>query len=325
VTRPLDIERIRAAAASIDKVFLDTPLISHPALDAALGCTLLAKVETLNPIRSFKGRGTELFAAEEKVRAGDHLVCASAGNFGQGLARAATRRQAQCTVFTACDASPAKIAAMRRLGAAVRLEQADFAAAKEAAQHFAATAGARFVEDGAEPAIAEGAGTIGLEIAAQAPTLEALLVPLGDGALLAGVGAALRDAAPRQRILGVVAEEAPALKLSLEAGRRIETASAATIADGIAVRAPVPGALAMLSGRYDAVVAVGEADILRAMQLLHATLGLVVEPSGAVGVAAILADPACFAGSRIGTVLTGGNLTPQQIRSWLMPEEEGGA
>jgi len=307
-SRSLDMARLLTARRHIDPVFLDSPLVDHPALDLELGCTLVSKVETLNPIRSFKGRGTELFAATE-LRQGEALVCASAGNFGQGLARAATRRGHPCVVFAAETANRMKIEAMRRLGAEVRLVGDDFDAAKQAAREYARESGMRFVEDGAEPTIAEGAGTIGVELTAAAPDLDAVTVPLGDGALLSGIGAAIRHTAPSIEIIGVVAEKAPALQLSLAAGRVIETASADTIADGIAARAPVPAALAMLDGRYDAIVAVSEADIVRGMQLAHAHLGLVLEPAGAVGIAAILADPQRYRGKRIATILTGSNIS----------------
>jgi threonine dehydratase len=318
MTRPLDINRLLDAARHIDPVFLETPLLRGTSLDALLGCELLLKVESLNPIRSFKGRGTELFAATEPVP-GVQLVCASAGNFGQGLARAARRRGFACTVFAAETASPLKIAAMRRLGAVVELVGADFDAAKVAARQHAAATGARFVEDGAEPAIAEGAGTIGLELAAAVPGLETVVVPLGNGALLAGIGAAFRHAAPHARIVAGVAAGAPAMQRSLEAGRPVETERADTIADGIAVRVPVPEALAMLDGRCDAVVAVSEADIIRAMAVAIDHLGLVIEPAGAAGLAAILADPAAFAGRRVATVLAGGNVTREQLAGWLPP------
>jgi threonine dehydratase len=318
----LDINKIKTASTRIDPVFLNTPLVGHPALDAALGCTLLAKIELLNPIRSFKGRGTELYA-ETELRAGQKVVCASAGNFGQGLARAAIRRGAACTVYASENANIAKVEAMRRLGATVVLEGPDFDAAKVAARHFAEVNGVQFVEDGAEPAIAEGAGTIGLEIATQAPNIEILLVPLGNGALLAGIGTAMRHVAPQIKVIGVVAESAPAMLLSLEQGRLIETELANTIADGVAVRVPVPEALAMLRGVYDSIVAAPEAYIVRAMRLLHETLGVVVEPAGAIGVAAVLADPLRFSGQRVATVLCGGNLTAEQIRAWLCPDARG--
>ncbi len=306
----LDIGRMLTARRHIDRVFLDTPLVDHPGLDLALGCSLVSKVETLNPIRSFKGRGAELFAATA-LRQGEALVCASAGNFGQGLARAAARRGHACLVFAAETANPVKVEAMRRLGADVRLVGADFDEAKNAARVYAQESGMRFVEDGAEPTIAEGAGTIGLELTAAAPALETVTVPLGDGALLSGVGAAIRYTAPQVEIIGVVAEKAPALQLSLAEGRVIETESADTIADGIAARAPVPEAIAMLDGRYDAIVAVSEADIVRAMQLAHQHLGVVLEPAGAVGLAAILADPERFRGKRMATILTGSNISSE--------------
>lgn len=306
--RPIAIARIRAASALIDPAFLDSPMARDPGLDAVLGCRLSAKVEFQNPIGSFKGRGAEFFVATE-LAPGEAIVCASAGNFGQGLARAATRRGHACTVFAAETANPLKIEAMRGFGADVRLAGQDFDAAKAAAKRFAADAGLRFVEDGLEPAIAEGAGTMGLEIAA-AGRFDTMIVPLGNGALLAGVGAALRAASPATRIVAVVAEQAPSMMLSLEAGRMLETEKADTIADGIAIRVPIPEALETLRGLYDDIMPVSEEEIFRAMLLLRRHLGHSVEPSGAVGVAAILADPGRFAGRQVATLLCGANLSP---------------
>lgn len=313
----IDIAQILAAPRWIDPVFLDTPIVSDPTLDAALGCRLLAKVETANPIGSFKGRGTELFCAQALRRA-DALVCASAGNFGQGLARAASRRGHACTVFVAQTANPAKVTAMRRLGAGVRCAGADFDAAKAAARRYAAEHGLRFVEDGAEPAIAEGAGTIGLELAAVA-AFDVIVVPLGNGALLAGVGTALRQRAPHAEIVAVVAENAPAMKRSIEAGRVVETQRADTIADGIAVRAPIAATLPWLRACCDAVVAVSDEQIFAAMRLVHRSLGVAVEPAGAAGVAAVLAEPERFAGRRVATILCGGNLSIEMRERLLQP------
>src|SRR5205085_11614668 len=131
---------------------------------------------------------------------GETVVCASAGNFGQGLARAAGRRGQRCVVFAAENANPTKVQAMRRFGADVKLVGTDFDAAKEAAVAYTYQHGLRYVEDGSAPSIAEGAGTIGLELlagSAQAPQrvaqpLDAIIVQLGNGALLAGVGTVLR-------------------------------------------------------------------------------------------------------------------------------------
>ncbi|QRP62342.1 pyridoxal-phosphate dependent enzyme [Rhodanobacter sp. FDAARGOS 1247] len=301
------IEHVLDASHHIDPVFLDSPTLTNVAFDAALHCQLVAKDETANPIGSFKGRGTELFAALA-LPPGEPVVCASAGNFGQGLARAAIRRGHTCTVFAAETANPVKLDAMRRLGAEVRLAGIDFDAAKDAARHHAA-AGLRFVEDGSEAELAEGAGTLALELAAST-SFDAIVVQLGNGALLAGVGTAIRHVAPHAEIIAVVAAGAPAMKLSIDAGHVVETARTDTIADGIAVRVPIAATLTHLRTCCDDVVAVSEARIFEAMRLIHHHLGIAVEPSGAVGVAAILDDPERFAGRRVATILCGGNLSP---------------
>ena len=313
MTRDIDLSKIHSALNVIDPVFLNTPIAGHPSLDRALGCTFWAKVETLNPIRSFKGRGTEVFAACD-LSHDEVVVCASAGNFGQGMARAASRRGHRCIVFAAETANALKVEAMRSLGAEVILTGEDFDASKDAARAYAREIHARFVEDGAEPSIAEGAGTIGLELARAVPDLNSVLVPLGNGALLAGVGAALRHQSPKTRIVAVVAERAASMKLSLEQGIVVETKTAATIADGVAVRVPVPEALTMLQDRYDSVLAVSEDQILQAMRLILEHLALAVEPAGALGVAAVLSQPELFAGQSAATILCGANLRSGLLR-----------
>lgn len=302
------IQQIREASRHIDVAFLHSRVATSDALDAALGCRILAKVELENPIGSFKGRGAEWFCATA-LAPGETVVCASAGNFGLGLARAASRRGHACVVFVARNANPVKIEALRQSGADVRFAGNDFDAAKEAARAHAMAHGLRFVEDGAEPEIAQGAGTIALELLDGA-RFDAMVVPLGNGALLAGIGSVLRHLAPHTEIIAVVARSASAMKQSLEAGIAIETERADTIADGIAVRTPIASALPELRGCCDAVVAVSEQEIFEAMQLIHRHLRLVAEPAGAVGIAAVMANPRHFAKRRVATVLSGGNIAP---------------
>lgn len=308
MTDLLDLAGIQAAPALIDPVFLGSPLRADADLDTALGCRLLAKDETGNPIGSFKGRGAELFAATS-LQPAETVVCASAGNFGQGLARAATRRGHACIVFAAHNANPAKLDAMRALGAEVRLAGADFDAAKEAARSYAAEHGLRFVEDGAEPAIAQGAGTLAMELLDIAQP-DVVLVPLGNGALLEGIGSIVRARSPSTEIVAVVAAGAPAMKLSLETGRAIETAGVSTVADGIAVRVPIASRLPQLRRCCDRIVAVDEVRLMEAVRLIHRHLGLVIEPAGAAGVAAILAEPHRYTGRLAATVLCGRNIHP---------------
>ena len=309
----LDLSRMLVARDLIDPAFLDTPVLTDGGLNAALGCSVFVKDETRNPIGSFKGRGAEFFAATV-LRPRDVAVAASAGNFGQGLTWAAGRRGYACVVFAATTANPVKVKAMRRLGAELHLVGRDLDEAKLAARAFAAAHGHRFVEDGAEPAIAEGAGTIGLELASSVPALDLVTVPLGNGALLAGVGAAMRHRAPRAKVIGVVAETAPAMRDSLAAGLAIATYAADTIADGLAVRLPVPQALDMLKDRYDDVVGVSEDQLREAIRLVERHLGVVAEPAGIAGIAAILAAPARYKGRRVGTMLCGANIAPDLRR-----------
>jgi threonine dehydratase len=318
----ISLERIEEAARVIDPVFLDSPQFVSEGISAELGFRLLCKVESVNPIRSFKGRGTEYFVHRLVQRQGGsgalpELVCASAGNFGQGLAYAARKRGLAVTIFAAETANPLKIEKMREFGARVELAGADFDAAKDAAREFAERSGAVYVEDGLEPAIAEGAGTIGVELAHWPEPLDTVLVPLGNGSLLAGIGTWLKAHSPETRVIGVCAAGAPAMAESWRADKLIETAAAETIADGIAVRVPIPEALDDLRDLVDDVVLVDDATIVQAIRLLHRELGVLVEPAGAAGVAAALADRERFAGQLVATPLCGGNLTAEQIAEWV--------
>ena len=316
----LSLENIEAAARTIDPVFLNSPQFESQKLGELLGMKLVLKVETLNPIRSFKGRGADFFAAQLPGNAG-HLVCGSAGNFGQGMAYAARKRRLPLVVFAAENASPVKLEAIRQMGAEVRLTGSDFDAAKDSARAFARETGARFVEDGSEVSISEGAGTLAVELCRWPATLDAVLVPLGNGALLAGVGRWMKAHSPTTQIIGVCAAGAPSMALSLREKKLHVTETANTIADGIAVRIPIPEALADLDGLVDDVVLVEEGTIMEAMRLIFQHHGLVVEPAGAAGLAAALTFQQRFRNQLVATPLCGGNMTAEQARRWLLPPE----
>ena len=311
----ISLERIAQASSLIDPVFLNSPQFLAESLGEQLGCRLLVKVETLNPIRSFKGRGAEFLAATLEGR--PSLVCASAGNFGQGMAFAARKRGLSLIVFAATSANPLKIARMRALGAEVRQVGQDFDAAKEAARAFAAARGARFIEDSKDVETAEGAGTIGVELLRWPEPFDTLLIPLGNGALLAGIASWVKAHQPATQIIGVCAAGAPAMERSWRTGQLVAFEQISTIADGIGVRLPVPEALTDLTGIVDDLLLVDDSAMLSAMRLAHRELGLVLEPSGAVALAALRSDPARFRGQLVGAILCGGNLTPAQIAEWL--------
>jgi threonine dehydratase len=317
----LSLERIEEAARCIDPVFLGSPHYEAEALGEELGLRLVCKVETANPIRSFKGRGTYYLLHRIEGEAAGLRFCWQLRP-GAGL-YAARRRNMPLTIFAAENANPAKVESMRRLGADVRLEGEDFDEAKAAARALAGSEGWRFVEDGREVEIAEGAGTIALELCRWPEPFDALVVPLGNGALLSGVGTWIKAHAPSMRVIGVCAEGAPAMALSLRDGATRSTEKADTIADGIAVRVPVEEALSDLAGVVDDVLLVDDATIVEAMRLLFWKMGLVVEPAGAAGVAALLAHRERFAGSLVATPLCGGNLSAQQVRRWLLEHAPG--
>lgn len=290
-------------------------------LGAATGARVTVKVESVNPIRSFKARGACWFGARRGPEAAARLrslpagtpgwVTGSAGNFGQGLAWAARRAGVPLTVFSSVRANPDKVRAMRHLGAEVRLVGEDFDAAKEEALRFAGEAGAGFVEDGREPEITEGAGTIALECLEAGLSVETAVIPVGNGALIGGMGLWLRHAAPEVSIVGVVASGAPVMRRAYESGDSSPAAAApATLADGIAVRVPVPEAVELMRRVVDDVVEVEEDALREAVRLLHRTLGLVVEPAGAAGVAALLEHPERFRQRSVVTPLCGGNADP---------------
>jgi threonine dehydratase len=312
----LSLAHIEQALAGIDPVFLNTPQYRAESLEAILACRLIVKVETLNPIRSFKGRGSGYLLSQ--VPSGSTLVCASAGNFGQAMAYACRAKRVELIVYASVNANPLKVERMRALGAEVRLEGEDFDAAKLAAKRFATETGTRLVEDSLDPATGEGAGTIAIELLRWPEPIDAVLVALGNGALLTGIGRWVKARAPQTEVIGIGASGAPAMVESWRTGTIVAHERIDTIADGIGVRLPIPEAVADMRGTVDDALLVSDESLLAAMKLLHHHLGLVVEPSGAVGIAALLEDPARYRGALVATVICGGNLTPEQTRRWLL-------
>jgi threonine dehydratase len=311
----ITVDGIREAAGVIDPAFLDSPQFECEPLSARLGVPTLLKVETVNPIRSFKGRGADYLL--HRLGADTRpIVCASAGNFGQGMAYACRKRGVRITVFASDRANPLKLERMQALGARIELEAGDFDDAKAAARRHAGERGELFIEDGLIGAIGEGAGTIGVELTREPAPLAAVFVPLGNGSLVNGVGTWIKDASPRTRVIAVCAEGAPSMALSWAARRPVDAPSD-SIADGIAVRVPVPAAVEAMLTTVDDVVLVGDEAMRAWMRHVFTDAGLVVEPAASAALAAIAEHAADFAGGRVAAVLTGGNLTEDQMRAWL--------
>ena len=315
----LRLDRVRAAVGEIDPAFLDTPALPCAPLGRALGCSVTLKVETLNPVRSFKGRGTETVAAVAREQGASRVVCASAGNLGQALAYTGSRRGLAVTVVAARTANPLKLRQIAACGAEVRLDGEDIEDARLLAREIAqADRGAYLVEDSLDVATCEGAATIGLELVRDDPQLDVVLVAVGGGAMASGVGYAVRSLTEHAQVIGIQPVGAPAMALSWRRRTVVETDRIETIADGVAGRCPIPEVLDDLLVVLDDVMLVREDSIKAGMRMLYEHAGLVVEPSAALGVAAVLEEPDRFAGRRVTTILCGSNVGPADFARWVL-------
>ncbi|KAB8166296.1 pyridoxal-phosphate dependent enzyme [Streptomyces sp. 3MP-14] len=316
----LDTDRIRAARRVINPVFLDSPLYRCEALEPDLGCAVSIKLETANPVRSFKGRGTEVVASQLADAGQRAVVCASAGNLGQALAWSGRARGLDVTVVASRFATAAKLDRIRALGARLELVDGDHELARERAAVIARRDGIRLLEDSLDIETCEGAATIGLELVDDddaAPAFDAVLIALGGGALATGVGHVVKALAPEVEVICVQPLGAPALTHSWRQRRVVTTDSTHTIADGVAGRCPIPAVLDDLLLVADDAVLVEEASIVAGMRMLLDHAGLVVEPSAALGIAAILEDGERFAGRHVVTIVCGSNVDVGSYHRWV--------
>jgi threonine dehydratase len=262
-----------------------TPLEEAPP-GLAPGRRLLLKREDLHELGAFKWRGALPTLERYRSEGASRVVTASTGNQGAATAWAAQRLGLRAIVYAPESASRAKVELIESLGAEVRLTGADFDEAKADAEAFARANGLLF-EDGAEPEQYEGYRAIGDEILDQAgETPGAVVVPVGNGALLGGIGLAVCDRSPETLRIGVAAKEAPVMALSWEAGEPVESEGSATIADGLAVRVAVPLAVNVLGEVASRMLLVSERAIARALAA-YADAGIRVEGAAAAALAAV--------------------------------------
>lgn len=301
-------------------MFLDTPLYRCEALEPRLGCAVSIKLETANPVRSFKARGTEVVASRLSDDGSQAVVCASAGNLGQALAWSGRGRGLDVTVVASRFATRAKLDRIRALDARLELVDGDHELARERAAAIARHENIRLVEDSLDIETCEGAATIGLELLElvdSEPSFDAVLIALGGGALATGVGHVVKALAPEVEVICVQPLGAPALTHSWRQRRVVTTDSVDTIADGVAGRFPIPAVLDDLLLVADDAVLVQEASIIAGMRMLFDHAGLVVEPSAALGVAAVLEDRDRFAGRHVAIIVCGSNVDVDAFHHWV--------
>jgi len=305
---------IEDAAATLSGVIRHTPMDESLHLTDLLGVPVALKLENLQRTGSFKIRGAvnRLSRLTEAERARG-VVAASAGNHAQGVALAAHQLGIPATIFMPLGVPVPKLLATRGYGADVILEGATVETPLRLAAEFAERTGAVLIHPFDHPDIIAGQGTLGLELMDDMPDLDTVIIGIGGGGLMSGVAAAVKARAAAVgrsvRIIGVQAENSAAYPASLAAGRPLEVATRATIADGIAVARPGDLPFEIISQLVDEVVTVSEDDIARALLVLLERAKQVVEPAGAVGVAAILAGKITAQGPTA-CVLSGGNIDP---------------
>lgn len=308
-------EAIRAAYPHVRARVRHTPLFTSESVGEQTKCaSLFLKMESLQRTGSFKIRGATHKVATltdaEKTRG---VLTASAGNHAQGLALAAREAGVACTVFMPETASIAKIQATQGYGATVVLAGADFDAAVAAAKERAEETGAVWVSAYDDDGIITGQGGLGVELLEDLPDVDTILVPVGGGGLFAGVATAIKSARPACRIVGVQAAGADTAVRSWHAGRLLpREAPVETIADGIAIKSPSPRTFAYIQKYADDLVAVSDNAIVEAILLLLTRVKVVVEPSGAASLAALLEHPHLARGKTV-ALLCGGNLDTRRL------------
>lgn len=291
-------ERIRAAAARLATFARPTPLVRSLLLSRELECELWVKNETVSPVASFKWRG-----ALTAVDGSSDVVTSSTGNHGQGVAWAASVAGVTAHVFLPLGANATKRAKIELLGATIHDAGRDLDDAKEAAIAFAAAEGLPMIDDGESEAVITGAGTVGLEIDIEP---DVVFVPMGSGSLAAGIAIALPEAA----VIAVQSGGAPAMVESFHARRSIER-PIDTIADGLVSRVPARLALSALIEHVEDAVAVPDEELVAAGRAMILGAHLLVEPSGAAGLAAALRRRDEIRGKKVVVIATGANVTPE--------------
>jgi threo-3-hydroxy-L-aspartate ammonia-lyase len=305
------LERIQAAAGRLAGIAHRTPLVTSAALDAGCGGTICLKAESFQRSGSFKFRGAynrlSLLDLDERARG---IVAYSSGNHGAAVALAASLLGIPAVVVVPETGSPAKLAAIEGYGAEIRRYDPAAESREEVAVGLAEARSLTVIRPFDDYDIMAGQGSVGLELTEQAGELDLVLVPVGGGGLAAGVGTAVKALLPSAAVIGVEPAGADDTSRSIRAGRRVSLQTVDTVADGL--RALAPGALTFPINQrlLDDVVTVDDAAIIEAMRFCFARLKVVVEPSGATPLAALLTGAVPADGRRVAVVLSGGNIDP---------------
>ncbi len=328
----LSADLIRTSAPDIPVELRHSPQFVSDELTRLAARDVVVKVETVNPIRCFKGRGAWL-AVRSLVRrglagGGRGVVVASPGNFALGVAYAGRALGVPVLAAVPADANDTKVAALERLGAEVARAAGDFDVAAAEARTAATARDLHLLVDGEDPWMAVGAGTIGAEVTSggatgSVPPIDAVYVPVGDGSLIAGIGTWLRATCPGAVVVGVQSEAAPAVAMSWRAGRIVETAAVSTRADGLDTRVPIGASVARLQTCVDDMVLVSEREITAAQWTLSDVLGVSAEPAAAASWAGLVRSGGRHGHGPALVVVTGANIRAADWRLYADHAERG--
>jgi threonine dehydratase len=308
----IELADVQSAAQRLHGVAHRTPILTSRTLDALAGASVYVKAECFQRGGAFKFRGAynKIASLPEDERA-QGVLAYSSGNHAQAVAIAANLLGVRATIVMPDDAPDAKLEATRGYGAEIVLYDR-FADDREAiSAQIAADRGLVVVKPYDDPLVMAGQGTVALELLVEVPDLDLLITPVGGGGLIAGCATVAKTLHPSLRVAGVEPQLGDDTARSLAAGERVHVGVPRTIADGL--QAAEPGELTFAVNRelVDEIVTVSDAEIVDAMGFLFDRMKLVVEPSGAVGVAALLAGR--VRGTQIGVVLSGGNVGAARV------------
>ena len=312
------ISTIREAQKFLAKYFAPTRLVAAPFLGRMAGRNVYLKLETELPTGSFKVRGA-LWALAQRMSRGPirEVVACSTGNHGAAVALAAKQFGIEVRIFLPANCNPVKRARIAALGAAiVESSDSDPASAFALAAEYAKQTGVYFLNDATDLDIPAGPATMGCEILEQLPEASAIIVAMGDTALIRGIAAATKQIAPQVKIIGVQAERAPSYYLSWKQGKVVGTETCDTIADGLATRTPEAANVRDVKELVDEVVLVNEGEMLRAIELLLLEEHVLAEPAGAASTAALL-QSSSSCGEHVVLVVSGANIAREVLRRAL--------
>jgi threo-3-hydroxy-L-aspartate ammonia-lyase len=319
---PLDA--LRAAASGLEGIAYRTPLVPVPPLERLTGVPIALKCEHLQPVGAFKIRGAytaiSRIPAQSRARG---VITYSSGNHGQAVAFAAQRLGIRAVVVMPQRAPAIKVAGVRRLGGEVVIAGNSSAERYEKARRLAQEEGLTMVPPFESLDVIAGQGTCGLEILEDHPAVEAILVPVGGGGLIAGIVSAVAALKPEVQVIGVEPEGAPKLARALEAGRPVKLEDTHSLADGLLPLSVGELPFRILAGVVTQSVLVTEDEIVAAVRFLHEEAGLVVEPSGAVTTAALLSRRVRPTGPTV-AVLSGGNIDSNLMQQLLASPPDAG-